>query len=87
MCIRDRSINKIAGEGGAGPGVDLAALERTVERAIERRPAGAAAAVDPAAIEEAVERALEKRAKSEMVMLAMLSGVSALAGLGIGSMF
>jgi len=82
-----KSINKIAGEGGAGPGVDLAALERTVERAIERRPAGAAAAVDPAAIEEAVERALEKRAKSEMVMLAMLSGVSALAGLGIGSMF
>lgn len=81
-----KSINKICGDG-AGPGVDLVALERTVERAVERRPAGAAAAVDPAAIEKAVERALEKRAKSEMVMLAMLSGVSALAGLGIGSMF
>jgi len=82
-----KSINKITGESGAGPGVDLVALERTVERAVERRPAGAAAAVDLAAIEKAVERALEKRAKSEMVMLAMLSGVSALAGLGIGSMF
>jgi len=81
-----KSISKICGDG-AGPGVDLVALERTVERAVERRPAGAAAAVDPAAIEKAVERALEKRAKSEMVMLAMLSGVSALAGLGIGSMF
>ena len=87
-----KSISKISAEGGGGAGVDLAALERTVERALERRPAGAgAAAVDLAAIEltveKAVERALEKRAKSEMVMLAMLSGVSALAGLGIGSMF
>ena len=78
-----KSINKIAGDGA---GVDLAALERTVERAIERRPAGGAA-VDLAVIEKAVEHALEKRAKSEMVMLAMLSGVSALAGLGIGSFF
>jgi len=77
-----KSINKITGEG-----VDLAALERTVERAIERRPAGAAAAVDPAVIEKAVERAIEKRATSEMAMLVVLAGVSALAGLGIGSMF
>ena len=38
-----KSINKICGDG-AGPGVDLVALERTVERAVERRPAGAAAA-------------------------------------------
>jgi len=81
-----KSINKMAGDGSAGPGVDLAALERTVERAVERRPAGGAA-VDLAVIEKAVEHALEKRAKSEMVMLAMLSGVSALAGLGIGSFF
>lgn len=85
-----KSINKIAGEGGAGPGVDLAALERTVERAVERRPAGAAA-VDLAAIEltveRTVERAIEKGARSEIVMLAMLSGVSALAGFGIGSFF
>jgi len=87
-----KSINKIAGEGGAGPGVDLAALERTVERAVERRPAGAgAAAVDLATIEltveRTVERAIEKGARSEIVMLAMLSGVSALAGFGIGSFF
>lgn len=84
-----KSINKIAGDGA---GVDLAALERTVERALERRPAGAgAAAVDLATIEltveRTVERAIEKGARSEIVMLAMLSGVSALAGLGIGSMF
>ena len=85
-----KSISKICGEGGAGPGVDLAALERTVERAVERRPAGGAA-VDLAAIEltveKAVERAIEKGARSEIVMLAMLSGVSALAGFGIGSFF
>jgi len=85
-----KSISKICGESGAGPGVDLAALERTVERAIERRPAGAAA-VDLAAIEltveRTVERAIEKGARSEIVMLAMLSGVSALAGFGIGSFF
>jgi len=78
-----KSINKIAGDGA---GVDLAALERTVERAIERRPAGGAA-VDLAVIEKAVERAIEKRATSEMAMLVVLAGVSALAGLGIGSMF
>jgi len=78
-----KSINKIA---GAGDGVDLVALERTVERAVERRPAGGAA-VDLAAIEKAVERAIEKRATSEMAMLVVLAGVSALAGLGIGSMF
>lgn len=85
-----KSINKIAGEGGAGPGVDLAALERTVERAIERRPAGGAA-VDMSAIEltveRTVERAIEKGSRSEIVMLAMLAGVSALAGFGIGSFF
>ena len=84
-----KSISKICGDG-AGPGVDLAALERTVERAVERRPAGGAA-VDLAAIEltveKAVERAIEKGARSEIVMLAMLSGVSALAGFGIGSFF
>jgi len=86
-----KSISKICGDG-AGPGVDLAALERTVERAVERRPAGAgAAAVDLATIEltveRTVERAIEKGARSEIVMLAMLSGVSALAGFGIGSFF
>jgi len=85
-----KSINKIAGDGGAGPGVDLAAVEKAVERAIERRPAGGAA-VDMSAIEltveRAVERAIEKGGRSEIVMLAMLSGVSALAGFGIGSFF
>lgn len=85
-----KSISKICGEGGTGPGVDLAALERTVERAIERRPAGGAA-VDMSAIEltveRTVERAIEKGGRSEIVMLAMLSGVSALAGFGIGSFF